>query len=107
MITTGKTNLHEIEKQLNPLYYEVSLLRFRVGEARPEVRTQYRDMVSNLSAQYHYLEMEVKDLKEAEKGLQEERLTVAEQNLQELQEKLDTVGQWIYIETANQVCTYF
>ncbi|MEJ2600569.1 MAG: hypothetical protein P8Z00_19705 [Anaerolineales bacterium] len=71
------------------------------------MRTQYRDMVSNLSAQYHYLEMEVKDLKEAEKGLQEERLTVAEQNLQELQEKLDTVGQWIYIETANQVCTYF
>jgi chromosome segregation ATPase len=101
------SNLHEIEKQLNPLYYEISLLRFRVLEAGPEVRTQYRDQISTLSAQYTFVESQVQNLREAEKDLQEEQITRAEANLQELQKNLDTVGQWIYIETANQVCSYF
>ncbi len=106
-MTTRNTDLHEIEKQLNPLYYEISLLKFRVGEASPEVRTQYRDLISNLSAQYNYVETQVNNLKAVEMELQEEQITYAEQNLQELQKNLDTVGQWIYIETANQVCSYY
>ena len=101
------TNLHEIEKRLNPLYYEISLLKFRVGEAGPEVRTQYRDQISTLSAQYNFVESQVQNLREAEKDLKEEQITRAEENLQELQRNLDTVGQWIYIETANQVCSYY
>jgi regulator of replication initiation timing len=100
-------NLHEIEKQLNPLYYEISLLKFRVGEAGPEVRTQYRDQVSTLSAQYNFVETQLQNLRAAEKELEEEQIILAEENLQELQRNLDTVGQWIYIETANQVCTYY
>lgn len=106
-MNTRNADLHEIEKQLNPLYYEISLLKFRVGESSPEVRTQYRDLVSNLSAQYSYVEMQVNSLKAEEMELQEEQIIYAEQNIQELQKKLDTVGQWIYIETANQVCSYY
>jgi chromosome segregation ATPase len=78
-----------------------------VLEAGPEVRTQYRDQISTLSAQYTFVESQVQNLREAEKDLQEEQITRAEANLQELQKNLDTVGQWIYIETANQVCSYF
>ena len=106
-MTTRNTDLHEIEKKLNPLYYEISLLKFRVGESSPEVRTQYRDLISNLSAQYNYVETQVNGLKAVEMELQEEQITNAEQNLQELQKNLDTVGQWIYIETANQICSYY
>lgn len=102
-----KSNLHEIEKQLNPLYYEISLLKFRVLEAGPEVRTLYRDQISTLSAQYTFVESQVQNLREAEKDLLEEQITHAEENLHELQKNLDTVGQWIYIETANQVCSYY
>jgi hypothetical protein len=101
------TNIHEIEKQLNPLFYEISLLKFRVGEARPEVRTQYGEQISNLSAQYNFVESQVHNLRDAEKDVREEQITCAEQNLQELQRNLDTVGQWIYIETANQICSYY
>jgi chromosome segregation ATPase len=101
------SNLHDIEKQLNPLYYEISLLKFRVGEAGPEVRTQYRDQISTLSAQYNFVESQVQNLRKAEKNLREEQITRAEENLLELQKNLDTVGQWIYLETANQVCTYY
>jgi chromosome segregation ATPase len=101
------TNIHEIELQLNPLYYEISVLKFRVGEARPEVRTQYREQISNLSAQYNFIESQVHNLKGEEKDLLEDQITNTEQNIQELKRNLDTVGQWIYIETANQVCTYY
>ena len=61
-------------KRLNPLYYEISLLKFRVGEAGPEVRTQYRDQISTLSAQYNFVESQVQNLREAEKDLKEEQL---------------------------------
>jgi hypothetical protein len=101
------TNIHEIEKRLNPLYYEISLLKFRVGEARPEVRTQYGEQISNLSAQYNFVESQIHKLRIDEKELLEEQITCAEQNLQELQRNLDTVGQWIYIETANQIYSYY
>jgi chromosome segregation ATPase len=101
------SDLHEIEKQLNPLFYEISLLKFRVGEAGPEVRTQYREQISSLSAQYSFVESQVQNLREAEKDLKEEQIQCAEEYLQELQRNLDTVGQWIYIETANQVCSYY
>jgi chromosome segregation ATPase len=101
------SDLHEIEKQLNPLFYEISLLKFRVGEAGPEVRTQYRDQISTLSAQYNFVESQVQNLRAAEKDLKEELIQRAEENLLDLQRNLDTVGQWIYIETANQVCTYY
>jgi hypothetical protein len=101
------SKLRDIEKQLNPLYYEISLLKFRVLEAGPEVRTQYRDQISNLSAQYTFVESQVQNLRDAEKDLREEQIIRAEENLQELQKNLDTVGQWIYIETANQVYSYY
>jgi chromosome segregation ATPase len=101
------SNLRDIEKQLNPLYYEISLLKFRVLEAGPEVRTQYRDQISNLSAQYTFVESQVQNWRDAEKDLREEQIIRAEENLQELQKNLDTVGQWIYIETANQVYSYY
>jgi chromosome segregation ATPase len=101
------SDLHEIEKQLNPLFYEISLLKFRVGEAGPEVRTQYRDQISTLSAQYNFVESQVQNLRAAEKDLKEELIQRAEENLLDLQRNLDTVGQWIYIETANQVCSYY
>lgn len=105
---SGKSfDLHEIEKQLNPLYYEISLLKFRIGEAGPEVRTQYSDQISTLSAQYNFVESQLQNLRDAEKELEQEQITRAEQNLHNLQRNLDTVGQWIYIETANQVCTYY
>jgi hypothetical protein len=99
--------LHEIEKQLTPLYYEISLLKFRVLESGPEVRTQYHDQISTLSAQYTFVESQVQNLRDAEKDLQEEQIIRAEENLMELQKNLDTVGQWIYIETANQVYSYY
>jgi L-lactate utilization protein LutB len=106
-MSARNSDLHEIEKQLNPLFYEISLLKFRVGEAGPEVRTQYREQLSTLSAQYNFVESQVKNLREAEKDLKEEQITRTEEYLQELQRNFDTVGQWIYIETANQVCTYY
>jgi chromosome segregation ATPase len=106
-MSARNSDLHEIEKQLNPLFYEISLLKFRVGEAGPEVRTQYREQLSTLSAQYNFVESQVKNLREAEKDLKKEQITRTEEYLQELQRNFDTVGQWIYIETANQVCTYY
>jgi hypothetical protein len=81
-------------------------LKFRVGEASPEVGTQYRDLISNLSAQYNFVATQVRSPKEMKKEPQEEQLILAEQHLQELRKNLDTIGQWIYLETANQVCAY-
>ena len=102
-----KRRLHEIEIQFNPLYFEISLLKFRLGEASPILRTQYRDLISNLSAQYNFVESQVRNLKETENDLQEEQITLAQRNMQELQKTFDTVGHWIYNETANQVCSYY
>jgi hypothetical protein len=99
--------LHEIEIQFNPLYFEISLLKFRLGEASPTFRTQYRDLISNLSAQYNFVESQVRSLKETENDLQEEQITFTQQNLRELRKTFDRVGHWIYNETANQVCSYY
>jgi hypothetical protein len=100
-------DLHEIELQFNPLYFEISLLKFRVGEASPEVRTQCHDMISNLSAQYNFVETLVHGLKDAGNEIQDEQISFTQQNLQELQKNFDTVGHWIYIETTNQVCSFY
>jgi uncharacterized protein involved in exopolysaccharide biosynthesis len=107
IMTTMKTRLHEIEIQFNPLYFEISLLKFRLGETGPTIRTQYRDLISNLSAQYNFVDTQVRGLQEAENDLQEEQITLTQQNLRELQRTFDTVGHWIYNETANQVCSYY
>jgi chromosome segregation ATPase len=107
IMTTMKKRLQEIEIQFNPLYFEISLLKFRLGEASPTFRTQYRDLISNLSAQYNFVGSQVRSLKETENDLQEEQITFTQQNLRELQKTFDTVGHWIYNETANQVCSYY
>jgi SPX domain protein involved in polyphosphate accumulation len=106
-MTSRKTRLHEIEIQFNPLYFEISLLKFRLGEASPTFRTQYRDLISNLSAQYNFVGSQVRSLQETENDLPEEQITLAQQNLRDLQKTFDTVGHWIYNETANQVCSYY
>jgi chromosome segregation ATPase len=103
---TRKTDLREIERQLNPLYYEISMLKFRVEESGPKVSTLYRSQVSSMSAQYKFLEAQVQNLK-AEKDIPEEQILRAEKNLRELQKTLNTIGQWIFMETANQICTYY
>ncbi len=71
-----KVDLHEIEIQLMPLFYEINVLKFRVEESRPEVRARYRDLLANLSSQYNFVETQVRKLKEAQDEAWEEQLTV-------------------------------
>jgi hypothetical protein len=107
MMLRKKVSLREIEIQLMPLFYEINVLKFRVEESRPEVRARYRDLLTNLSSQYNFVETQVRKLKEAQDEAWEEQLTVITHNLQELQEKFNQVGQWIYLQTANQVSAYY
>jgi hypothetical protein len=107
MMGIKKVDLHEIEIQLMPLFYEINVLKFRVEESRPEVRARYRDLLANLSSQYNFVETQVRKLKEAQDEAWEEQLTVITRNLQELQEKYNQVGQWIYLQTANQVSSFY
>jgi hypothetical protein len=107
MMVTKKIDLREIEIQLMPLFYEINVLKFRVEESCPEVRARYRDPLITLSSQYNFVETQVRKLKEAQDEVWEEQLTVIEHNLQELQEKFNQVGQWIYLQTANQVSSYY
>jgi hypothetical protein len=107
MMAVKKVDLREIEIQLMPLFYEINVLKFRVEESRPEVRARYRDLLTNLSSQYNFVETQVRKLREAQDEAWEEQLTVITRNLQELQEKFNQVGQWIYLQTANQVSAYY
>ena len=102
-----KTDLHEIEVQLMPLFHEISVLKFRVEDSCPEVRTRYRDLLITLSSQYNFLEAQVRKLKEAQDEAWEEQLTVVRHNLEELQKKFEQVGQGIYLQTGNQFSFYF
>jgi hypothetical protein len=107
VVNTSKIDLHEIELRLNPLYFEISLLKFRVGEASPEVRAKYRELISNLSDQYNCIESLVRNLRETENKVPDEQIKLAQQNLQELQKTFAMAGQLISIETANQVCAFY
>jgi predicted nuclease with TOPRIM domain len=102
-----EVDLHNIEIQLMPFFFELSMLKFRVEEACPEVRAKYRDLVIALSSQYNFVQTQVRKLREMENDALEEQLTVTRHNLEELQEKFNTVGQWIYLETANHVSSYY
>lgn len=102
-----KTDLHEIEVQLMPLFHEISVLKFRVEESCPEVRARYREMLTSLSSQYNFVETQVRKLKETQDEAREEQLTVIRRNLEELQKKFEQVGQGIYLQTGNQFGFYF
>lgn len=102
-----KTDLHEIEVQLMPLFHEISVLKFRVEESCPEVRARYREMLTTLSSQYNFLETQVRKLKEAQDEVREEQLTIIRHNLEELQKKFEQVGQGIYLQTGNQFSFYY
>ena len=102
-----KVDLREIELQLMPLFFEINVLKFRVEESRPEVRARYRDLLISLCSQYNFVETQVRKLKEAQDEAWEEQLMVIKHNLQELQDKFNQVGQWIYLQTANQVSSYY
>ena len=75
-----KTDLHEIEVQLMPLFHVKNTLE--------------------------RIELERK-LKEAQDEAWEEQLTVVRHNLEELQKKFEQVGQGIYLQTGNQFSFYF
>lgn len=102
-----KVSLREIELRLMPLFYEINVLKFRVEESCPEVRARYRDLLVNLSAQYNFVETQVRKLKDSQDESWEEQLAVITHNLQALQDKFNQVGQWIYLQTVNQMISCY
>jgi len=96
----NETHDYGAEKLLYQLYFEISLLKSRVEAASPLERAKCKDQLRSLLDEYKLVEAQVGAMREPGDEIRTEKIRVANNCLQELQDDLASVGRWIWIQTA-------
>lgn len=91
---------YKAEKLLYQQYFDISMLKSRVEAASPLERAKCKNQLRSLLDEYKLVEAQVGAMREPGDEIRTEEIRMANNGLQELQDDLDSVGHWIWIQTA-------
>ncbi len=94
------SHLQNIEEQLMPLYYEISLLESKIEVANADVKDRGEEFVRSLHNQYKFVETQVQALSEDINGVSTREISEVDKSLKDLLCQFELIGQWIWVVTS-------
>ncbi len=97
---TSEIDLHQIEKQLMPLYFEINVLESIVEKANPDIRARCEKTMRSLFNQYQIVHSQVTTMSEVGDNSREENFTDVAKSFHELLDNFETVAPWVWMQTS-------
>jgi hypothetical protein len=91
-----------LEKNLYPLYFEISVLKRRVDDVHPSGGGECCRELRALVAQYRSVEAMVQKLKESSDQVFEESFAAVERTVEELVRQVSALSPWIMMQLADR-----
>ena len=94
------TDLHQIEKQLMPLYFEINVLESMVENANPDVRARCEKTMRSLFDQYETVNNQVQTISKERDSTGEENFIDIAKNVRELLDKFESIAPWVRMQIS-------
>jgi hypothetical protein len=101
---TRETYLQDVVAQLLKLNFEITLMKFRVEQAMPEVMRECYSHVKFLRGQYRAVETQIQTLEEEQGESWVDLCPGIDRGLQELSDAFESVGNLVRMRLAEEVC---
>jgi hypothetical protein len=101
---TRETYLQDVVAQLLKLNFEITLMKFRVEQALPEVMRECYCHVKPLLDQYQAAETQIQTLEEEQGESWVDLRPEIDRSLQELSDSFESVGTLVRMRLAEEVC---
>jgi hypothetical protein len=98
---TRVTDLHQIEKELMPLFFEMNVLESVVDKANPDVRARCEKTMRALFNQYQNVQTQVQSLNKEGEDILEESFSDIANNFHELVDHFESVVPWVWMQTSD------
>ena len=101
---TRETYLQDVVAQLLKLNFEITLMKFKVEQALPEVMRECYCHVKSLRDQYQGVESQIQALEEEQGETWEDICPEIDRGLRELSDAFESVGNLVRMRLAEEVC---
>lgn len=101
---TRETYLRDVVAQLLKLDFEITLMKFKVEQAMPEVMRECYCQVRSLQDQYRFVETQIQALGEEQDETWVDLCPEIDRGLQELSDSFASVGILIRMRLSEEVC---
>lgn len=101
---TRETYLRDVVAQLLKLNFEITLMKFKVEQAMPEVMRECYCHVKSLRDQYQGVENQIQTLEEEQAETWEDLCPEINRGLRELSDTFESVGNLVRMRLAEEVC---
>jgi hypothetical protein len=101
---TRETYLQDVVAQLLKLNFEITLMKFKVEQAMPEVMRECYCHVKSLRDQYRSVETQIQVLEEEQGETWEDLCPEIDRGLRELSDAFESVGNLVRMRLAEDFC---